>query len=196
MSIEKLVEFSRDGEKNTDGLDLVKGFPSKLQPARQWFNWIFNNLTLKMNEVIDEIQKNSDVGIGKISLYAVEAIPSDSLELNGSIKNIIDYPKLFKVLGKKYGGDGITTFGLPDYRGLFVRAWDNGKGIDNERALGSAQEDELKSHTHEYLQVSGGGEGQTSGGSSTYNRPTQTESTGGSETRPKNISAVYVIKAK
>lgn len=34
------------------------------------------------------------------------------------------------------------------YSGQFVRAWDNGKGVDPGRALASAQDDDLKSHKH------------------------------------------------
>lgn len=56
MSIDKLTEFAKladDKSSNTDGLELEKGFPTKLQPARQWFNWLMNTLTKKINEIID-----------------------------------------------------------------------------------------------------------------------------------------------
>lgn len=36
--------------------------------------------------------------------------------LEGGIVNIADYPLLFQKYGTKYGGDAITTFGLPDLR--------------------------------------------------------------------------------
>ncbi|WP_374527802.1 hypothetical protein [Acinetobacter sp.] len=54
MAIEKLTEFAKDGQKNVDGLTLTDGFPVLTKPARQWFNWLFNTLTLKINEIIDE----------------------------------------------------------------------------------------------------------------------------------------------
>ena len=53
MAIEKLSEFAKDGQKNTDHLNLTDGFPAGKKPARQWFNWLFNALMLKINEVID-----------------------------------------------------------------------------------------------------------------------------------------------
>ncbi|WP_291348065.1 MULTISPECIES: hypothetical protein [unclassified Acinetobacter] len=58
MSIEKLNEFAKNVDSsgsNTEGLNLDNGFPSRLQPARQWFNWLFNNLTKKVNEIIDAL---------------------------------------------------------------------------------------------------------------------------------------------
>ncbi|MDH0657746.1 hypothetical protein N5D11_16850, partial [Acinetobacter johnsonii] len=53
MAIEKLLEFAKDGQKNTDDLNLTDGFPVSKKPARQWFNWLFNTLTSKVNEIID-----------------------------------------------------------------------------------------------------------------------------------------------
>ena len=53
MAIEKLSEFAKDGQKNTDHLNLTDGFPVSKKPARQWFNWLFNTLTSKVNEIID-----------------------------------------------------------------------------------------------------------------------------------------------
>lgn len=53
MAIEKLSEFAKDGQKNTDDLNLTDGFHVSKKPARQWFNWLFNSLTSKVNEIID-----------------------------------------------------------------------------------------------------------------------------------------------
>ncbi|MDN5621603.1 MAG: hypothetical protein L0G96_00600 [Acinetobacter sp.] len=53
MAIEKLSEFAKDGQKNTDDLNLTDGFPVSKKPARQWFNWLFNTLITKINEIID-----------------------------------------------------------------------------------------------------------------------------------------------
>lgn len=195
MNIEKLVEFSRDGEKNIDGLDLIKGFPSKLQPARQWFNWIFNNLTLKVNEVIDAINNTQDDSIGLVSIFPHSKIPSTHIKCNGAIYKKTDYPKLFSKLGSIYGGDGVNTFAVPDYRGIFLRGLDENRELDSGRVLGGFQEDDIKAHTHEYMQVREGGAGQTSGGSSNYNTTVETSKTGGKETRPKNVSVIFAIKA-
>jgi microcystin-dependent protein len=45
-------------------------------------------------------------------------------------------------------GDGSTTFRIPDLRGYTLRTWDDGKGIDSGRVVGSTQADQNLSHTH------------------------------------------------
>ncbi|MFE0463196.1 phage tail protein [Kitasatospora sp. NPDC058965] len=41
-----------------------------------------------------------------------------------------DYPDLFQVIGTLHGGNGTTTFNLPDYRGFLLRGVDDGTGRD------------------------------------------------------------------
>lgn len=52
MPISPLEEFAANGEKNTNGLMLASGFPRAIKPARQWFNWLFNSITKKTNELL------------------------------------------------------------------------------------------------------------------------------------------------
>ncbi|MDR0238152.1 tail fiber protein [Acinetobacter sp.] len=54
MAVEKLPEFAKDGQKNTENLNQEEGFPVNLKPARQWFNFLFNKLSLTINQIIDE----------------------------------------------------------------------------------------------------------------------------------------------
>lgn len=54
MAVEKLPEFAKDGQKNTENLNQEEGFPVNLKPARQWFNFLFNKLSLAINQIIDE----------------------------------------------------------------------------------------------------------------------------------------------
>ncbi|MEN8282619.1 phage tail protein [Acinetobacter gerneri] len=111
--------------------------------------------------------------------------PSGYLSLAGQSIIQSQYPKLYDLYG--------TT--LPDMRGEFIRGFDNGRGVDLGRSILSWQDDDLRSHTHSYFQVSGGGGGQTSGGGSSYNNQVSTSNTGGTETRPRNISFNYIVKA-
>jgi hypothetical protein len=67
MSIDKITEFAGTApasDKNTNDLDQSRGFPSRLQPARQWFNYLFNTITQKINEIID---KKLDVDANAVS---------------------------------------------------------------------------------------------------------------------------------
>lgn len=75
--------------------------------------------------------------IGTIAMWGHTTPPEKWIELNG--QSTAAYPKLAAI----YGGT------VPDLRGQFIRAWDNGKGIDNGRALLTTQSDDNKSHDHE-----------------------------------------------
>lgn len=69
---------------------------------------------------------------GQIVIWPVEIIPSGYIECNGSSLLINSYQNLYTVIGVRYGSgdDPPNTFNIPDTRGLFVRGWDHGAGID------------------------------------------------------------------
>jgi microcystin-dependent protein len=56
--------------------------------------------------------------VGQVVLYAFKFAPPGWAPCEGQILPISQYTALFSLLGLSYGGDGKTTFGLPDYRGL------------------------------------------------------------------------------
>jgi microcystin-dependent protein len=87
---------------------------------------------------------------GQVAYFAMTTPPNGWLKANGAELSRTIYAALFAVIGTTFGsGDGSTTFNLPDLRGQFLRAWDDGKGIDPERGFGSAQSDDNKAHSHE-----------------------------------------------
>lgn len=82
-----------------------------------------------------------------------------------------------------------------DLRGEFIRGFDDGRGIDTGRVLGSGQLDEFKAHTHgigSYQSVDASGGSYPSNISSSTN--ILSSSTGGTETRPRNIALLVCIK--
>ena len=79
---------------------------------------------------------------GTIIPWATKDIPEGFLPADGSIVAINKYPRLFAAIGNNYGGDGISNFGLPDLRGLFIR----GVG-GNSAALGIIQGDAIRNIT-------------------------------------------------
>jgi microcystin-dependent protein len=86
---------------------------------------------------------------GAVQLFAMNAVPTGWLECNGAAISRNTYANLFAVIGTTYGaGDGSITFNVPDLRGEFVRGFDNGRGIDPGRVLGSNQAAANQSHTH------------------------------------------------
>lgn len=139
----------------------------------------------------------STVVIGSVIMWAATTPPTNWLICDGAPISRTTYATLFSVLSTLYGaGDGSTTFNLPDYRGVFPRGLDSGRGLDPARALGDYQADAVASHVHG-IQGSddgwGAGRAQTSdrGNNAQFN----SEAFGGSETRPKNMSVQFLIRA-
>jgi microcystin-dependent protein len=170
------------------------------------------NSEVKSMEFFDGTNWVSLTPAGSMQMFGgVQAqIPNGWLICDGSEVSRTDYAALFEAIGTNFGeGDGATTFHLPDLRGRFARGTDNGGGNDPDAAtraasntggntgdaVGSLQNDELGSHNHGFAK----GSSVTSTGVYAYaanngNGNHSTLNTGGSETRPKNVSVNYIIK--
>ena len=76
--------------------------------------------TTYYNILDDVIPASTSTPIGGIIFWpaALGQLQSNFMRLQGQTLNIADYPSLFKILGTTYGGDGETTFKLPDASGL------------------------------------------------------------------------------
>lgn len=97
---------------------------------------------------VDNQTMNVGVPTGAIAYFAHATVPFGWLKANGAAVSRTTYADLFAAIGTNYGaGDGRTTFNLPDLRGEFIRGWDDGRGIDRGRALGSAQGDAIRNIT-------------------------------------------------
>jgi phage-related tail fiber protein len=91
---------------------------------------------------------------------------------------------------------------LPDLRGEFIRGWDNDREVDPGRNLGTFQADELRTHAHivphnvqTFIPNAGGGFHSLDGGPDRNIGNPSTTSTGGIETRPRNIAVNFIIRA-
>ncbi|RMO87084.1 putative tail fiber protein [Pseudomonas syringae pv. tagetis] len=94
-------------------------------------------------------QRISDSLVGMVAAFDMESAPPGWLKRNGADVSRIAYAKLFAVIGTRYGaGDGSTTFNVGDSRGLFLRAWDDARGIDPGRSIGTVQQSQNLAHDH------------------------------------------------
>lgn len=77
---------------------------------------------------------------GLVAFFARNSAPTGYLKANGAAISRATYATLFAAIGTTFGGgDGSTTFNVPDLRGEFARGWDDARGIDAGRGFGSFQ---------------------------------------------------------
>lgn len=70
----------------------------------------------------------SDPYLGEVRIFAGNYAPQGWFPCDGRLLPISQYTALFSLLGTMYGGDGVTTFGLPDLRGRVVMSFGQGPG--------------------------------------------------------------------
>ena len=100
----------------------------------------------------------SDPFIGEIRMFAGTFAPRNWAFCDGQVMSTNDNQALFSLLGTIYGGDGRTTYGLPDMRGRIPVHQGAGPGLTLRRLgfkLGEERvtltEDEIPSHTHAFM---------------------------------------------
>lgn len=71
--------------------------------------------------------------IGEIKMFAGNFAPRGYALCDGQLLAINSNAALFSILGTIYGGDGRTTFGLPDLRGRAPIHAGTGPGLSNRR---------------------------------------------------------------
>ncbi len=71
--------------------------------------------------------------IGEIFMGGWNFCPRGSAALNGQLLPISQNTALFSLLGTQFGGDGVTTFGLPDMRGRVPMHEGTGPGLSPRR---------------------------------------------------------------
>ena len=93
--------------------------------------------------------------IGQIQPFAFSFPPRGWASCDGQLLSIASYQALFSLIGTTYGGDGRSTFGLPDLRGRAALGDGQGPGL-SQRQMGQRSGSEttmltvnnMPSHNH------------------------------------------------
>ena len=95
--------------------------------------------------------------IGEIRMFAGLFAPQDWAFCDGQLISVAENDALFSLIGSTYGGDGQTTFGLPDLRGRLPVHYGTGTGLpDYQLAVKAGAEEitltanQLGSHNHAF----------------------------------------------
>ena len=147
--------------------------------------------------------------IGGVVAYAgpiddQHRLPPGWMLCDGQALKSSEYGELFAAIGTA-NGDGrdvsnnkVADFNLPDYRGYFLRGADSNSARDSGQRtdpkpgievkanaagrVGSVEMDEIHRHNHGYV--------------NTFGQVAQSDHAGADESRPKNVSVNWLIRAK
>jgi len=144
---------------------------------------------------------------GSVNTFAMKTAPTGWLECDGSAISRTTYATLFSAVGTTWGsGNGSTTFNIPDFRGQFLRGWDDSRGVDPSRVFASSQLDAFQGHTWRVVgsadSVTGGIVDRVNSSGGSLNNSIAgpfSDGTNGTprvadETRPVNYAVLFCIK--
>ena len=91
--------------------------------------------------------------VGEIRMFAGNFAPAGWMFCEGQLLDIASYDTLFNLIGTTYGGDGQSTFALPDLRGRLPIHFGNGSILAE---TGGVEEvtltvNQLPAHAHGFL---------------------------------------------
>jgi microcystin-dependent protein len=109
--------------------------------------------------------------VGEIRMFAGNFAPAGWMFCEGQLLPISEYETLFQLIGTTYGGDGQSTFALPDLRGRLPLHQGNGFILAE---TGGAEEitltvPQIPAHTHPQL-ASNATAGQNSPGTNVFSQ--------------------------
>jgi microcystin-dependent protein len=110
-----------------------------------------------------------DPFIGEIKIFCGNFAPVGWNMCDGSLLPIAGYDALFNLIGTTYGGDGQTTFGVPDLRGRFVmhRSGTSPIGLMGGEETVTLTSATIAAHTHGFLGTTALATDPTPGGNTT-----------------------------
>ena len=77
-----------------------------------------------------------DPFVGEIRMFAGNYAPVGWSFCFGQLLNIADNQALYALIGNRFGGDGITNFGLPDLRGRWSMPNTSGSDLNSQWFMG------------------------------------------------------------
>ncbi|WIW70450.1 hypothetical protein [Anaerosinus gibii] len=167
--------------------------------------------------IVDDVREGNRVG----NIVMRHTLCDGFVKANGAVLVASDYPRLKNFVVEKglsvsatewqAGMHGLyvydetaDTLKVPDVRAMFIRGLDDGRGIDENRGLGSTQESANKSHVHytsdqnttrlPAIDGTGGVQFLNLNNGSRVNFNADIQPSGGKESRPYNIALIAQIK--
>ena len=139
----------------------------------------------------------SDPYIGTIMLFGGNFAPLGWAQCNGQLLPISQYDALFSLIGTTYGGDGQSTFALPDLRSRVPIHQGQGAGLSNY-SLGenggleavTLLSNQLPAHSHPAMGNSGAGTSTDPTGGVWASGPTSTYIAGASANTNMNPTSI------
>lgn len=202
------VHFSLQHPENTPALQLM----AKYRNGGLWYRSARDDhgFEAEFDEIVTTRRLsnliNDYLPVGIPQPWGHPVLPLGWLKCNGAAFDKNMYPELAKVY--PWGT-------VPDLRGEFIRGWDDGRGIDNNRGVLSAQSDALQEIYGEVSGTRNAPAGHATGAFA-YVSTTNSKTSGAqwgensygiydfkasriartaNETRPRNISFLYIVRA-
>lgn len=194
--------------ESSGGVSIISGVSeSDLSDLEASLQAKIYELETTLQTQVDEL-KEKELPIGTVAMWGNSSLPTGWIEMNGQSTSA--YSELAAIYGST----------LPDLRGEFVRGWDNGRGVDSGRTLKGFQNHQLQSivgsvglhGTNSATTItSTSGVFYSSGSNSAYHTNEATPgatslknikfdssrvANSGSETRPRSIALMYIVKAE
>ena len=132
--------------------------------------------------------------VGEIRMFAGNFAPAGWMFCDGQLLPISEYETLFNLIGTTYGGDGQSTFALPDLRGRLPLHFGNGFSLAESGGVETVTltVSQMAAHSHSFLVSSGPGVSNAPGGNVLAASPSTTlyiEDVTDSSLSPNSVSA-------
>jgi microcystin-dependent protein len=105
--------------------------------------------------------------VGEIRMFAGNFAPAGWMFCEGQLLPISEYETLFNLIGTTYGGDGQSTFALPDLRGRLPIHQGNGFTLAETGGVETVtlSVSQIPAHSHPFLATTDGVAGSSPSGS-------------------------------